>query len=108
MARANARTNDALREVRSEIEFRRSELAALERAADILARADAIDPARCDLYQHAAPCEGAISMRWCRCCGVFVVRRCIAHGGVRSAGAALDKHAAEHGGEYARGATAHE
>lgn len=96
------RPGDALREIRVEIEFRRSELAALERAEDILARTNPA-PDRCDLHQHGSPCDGSVSMRWCRCCGMFVVRRCIAHGGIRAATSALQQHATEHGGEYARG-----
>ena len=94
--------NAALRAVRDEIEFRRTELAALERVEDILARGAALDHHRCDRSAPDSPCDGEIAARWCRCCGAFVARRCEAHGGARSAAYALGEHLREHGGEYAR------
>ena len=90
-----------LRELCIELEYRRSELAALERAHDVLERQveDHID--RCDRYHPDKPCAGELYSRFCRICGI-VVKRCHDHGGIRAATYAADAHRAEaHGGQRA-------
>lgn len=82
----------AIRELRAERDERVAELAAIERALDILERSGSAErESRCDAYHHDAPCEGEVRARWCRGCGL-VTRRCDAHGGIRAATHAADEH----------------
>jgi hypothetical protein len=91
-----------LRELSVELEYRRAELAALERAHDILERAADEHGDRCDSYHPDSPCAGELYSRFCRLCG-DVVKRCQEHGGIRAATYAADDHRAEaHAGQHAR------
>ena len=91
-----------LRELRIELEYRRSELAALERAHDVLERQVEEHIDRCDRYHPDNPCAGELYSRFCRICGI-VVKRCQEHGGIRAATYAADAHRSEaHGGQHAR------
>lgn len=89
--RDRSATADAIRALDLELDNRRAELASLERARDILARAD---DGRCDAYHPEKPCDGDIKARFCVDCGL-VTKRCIAHGGIRAAAHAADLHRTE-------------
>lgn len=70
----------------------RSSLAALELAYARLAIATVRSPASCDVESTAlARCSGIVCVRWCPVCAT-IVRRCIAHGGIRRAIADIDVH----------------
>ena len=84
MSERRAAATSALRELRVELEFRRSELAALERAHDVLERHVEEHDDRCDCYHPDKPCAGELYSRFCRVCGE-VVKRCQEHGGIRAA-----------------------
>ena len=74
------------------IDDRRSSLAAIELAYARLAIATVRSPASCDVAATAhARCSGIVCVRWCPVCGT-IVRRCIAHGGIRRAIADIDVH----------------
>lgn len=86
---------ETLRTLDVEIEVRRSELASLERARDVLERAIAENPDRCDKWHEESPCYGPIYARWCTSCGV-TLRRCEEHGGLRAATYYIKEHRASH------------
>lgn len=115
----NARRQHALssiRELRTSIEVARADLAALERAYDVLERHADAYPDRCERHmlptdikqwdkraqrwntaKLKCPCEGKVIARWCRECGQTFTR-CEAHGESRSATDALEMHRlTEHG-----------
>lgn len=60
MSEWQAATAFALRELRIELEYRRAELAALERAHDILERQVEEREDRCDCYHPDKPCAGEL------------------------------------------------
>ncbi len=102
MARRDDNASDsALRALRAVRDLRIAELAALERAVDILDRNTNENADRCDCYSPNAPCAGTIVARFCRHCGELT-RRCESHGGARAATHAADLHRSTHGGSDAR------
>lgn len=90
-----------LRELDVAIKVHRAELAALERARDVLERVAHDHPDRCNAYHPSSPCSGLVSARYCYRCGE-VIRRCVQHGGLRAATHYLDLHYSEHGGSDVR------
>jgi hypothetical protein len=90
-ARAVRAAARAVRELDDVITGRRAELAALERARDVLERQLAEHPDRCNNHHTDSPCAGQIFSRWCDECGA-VVLRCDQHGGIRGATHAARLH----------------
>ena len=74
-----------------QIGTRHSQIAALERARDVLERKYIDAPEQCDLGTEDDPCFGVIYARCCSNCGE-VIRRCDQHGGLRSATMANSGH----------------
>lgn len=95
----------ALRSIDVELEVRRAELAALERARDLLERAALDYPEQCDEWRPDSPCAGPIAYRWCRACGQ-TFRRCDQHGGLRAASHSASLHRQEHGEGWGRAESA--
>ena len=105
MPRDRKRTaHAALRGIDAEIAVRRAELAALDKARDVIARGAEETAGRCDVGTERSACGGAVHAAWCRACG-HVARCCATHGAQRAATARLRHHEhQEHGGEWSRGA----
>lgn len=89
-------TAEALRSIDVEIEVRRAELAAIERARDVLERSQSERPDQCTEWRLDSPCYGLIHARWCRACGE-TWRRCESHGGIRAATHDASIHRGTHG-----------
>lgn len=87
---------DARDAIDVELEVRRAELAALERARDVLYRN--LDEDCCDAHTDDSPCHGPVYSRWCRSCGE-VFRRCEHHGSLLGA---KSDHRAHQRAEHSR------